>query len=548
MLDAGHPEPPDRPAAPHRGARGPGRGHGRRREHRRSQARHRASRCAKGLPLCGGQGGSAASAVAGAVAVNALLGSPLDRGRAARARASWPKRAVAGRHLDNIAPVAPRRDRADPLDGPDRCGPAAGAGRAAWWCWSGPISEMRTVRGAFGAAAARSRAPWRCIRRRRSARWSPRSRAATTRCSAERSTTVSPSRRGRDCCRASPRPRPPRSRRARWAARSRAAGPPRSRWRGASATAERIANAMVAAYARCGQRSEARIGQVDRQGRECWHRGGDAMRFETDRPPSWQACIACGNEIPELDPHPRCPRVRRAARGAAPGARRSPARSCFSASPSGGASVPGATASGVWRFREVVLPAATDVVSHPEGNTPLLHRPALDAWTGVDRLLLKHEGHNPTGSFKDRGMTVGVTQAVPHRRHARWRAPPPATPRRRSRPTRPRPGFRRSCSCRGTAWRWASWRSRSPTARGRCWCAATSTTASGSSRRPAPGSASTCSTRSIRSGSRGRRPSCSSCCSSSHWEPPDWIVLPGRQPRQHRRVREGAARGARAGD
>ena len=51
------------------------------------------------------------------------------------------------------------------------------------------------------------------------------------------------------------------------------------------------------------------------------------------------------------------------------------------------------------------------MVSHPEGNTPLLHRVALDRWTGVEHLLLKHEGHNPTGSFKDRGMTVGVTQA-----------------------------------------------------------------------------------------------------------------------------------------
>jgi threonine synthase len=72
---------------------------------------------------------------------------------------------------------------------------------------------------------------------------------------------------------------------------------------------------------------------------------------------------------------------------------------------------PGATASGVWRFREIVLPSADAVVSHPEGNTPLLHRVALDRWAGVDDLLFKHEGHNPTGSFKDRGMTVGVTQA-----------------------------------------------------------------------------------------------------------------------------------------
>jgi threonine synthase len=69
--------------------------------------------------------------------------------------------------------------------------------------------------------------------------------------------------------------------------------------------------------------------------------------------------------------------------------------------------------SGVWRYREVVHPAAApdEMVSHPEGNTPLLSRPALSAWAGVDALQFKHEGHNPTGSFKDRGMTVAVTQA-----------------------------------------------------------------------------------------------------------------------------------------
>src|SRR5439155_1667565 len=72
----------------------------------------------------------------------------------------------------------------------------------------------------------------------------------------------------------------------------------------------------------------------------------------------------------------------------------------------------GALASGVWRFREAVLPTAADgIVSYPEGNTPLLDGPAVARWTGLSQLLLKHEGHNPTGSFKDRGMTVAVTQA-----------------------------------------------------------------------------------------------------------------------------------------
>jgi len=59
--------------------------------------------------------------------------------------------------------------------------------------------------------------------------------------------------------------------------------------------------------------------------------------------------------------------------------------------------------------RRVALPRdgapyrGDDVVTYPEGNTPLLRRPAVTAWASVaDDLLLKHEGHNPTGSFKDR--------------------------------------------------------------------------------------------------------------------------------------------------
>jgi homoserine kinase len=57
----------------------------------------------KGLPLSGGQGGSAASAVAGAVAVNALLGGPLDAMALIDACLD-AEEAVAGRHADNIAP------------------------------------------------------------------------------------------------------------------------------------------------------------------------------------------------------------------------------------------------------------------------------------------------------------------------------------------------------------------------------------------------------------------------------------------------------------
>lgn len=80
--------------------------------------------------------------------------------------------------------------------------------------------------------------------------------------------------------------------------------------------------------------------------------------------------------------------------------------------------------SGVWRYRELILPAPDRyVVSRPEGNTALYpvgiencgsgragHR-QIGIYAGLERFFLKHEGENPTGSFKDRGMTVGVTMA-----------------------------------------------------------------------------------------------------------------------------------------
>lgn len=58
----------------------------------------------KGLPLAGGQGGSAASAVAGAVAMNELLGRPLDQQTLLTAAVDAEAR-VAGRHADNVAPA-----------------------------------------------------------------------------------------------------------------------------------------------------------------------------------------------------------------------------------------------------------------------------------------------------------------------------------------------------------------------------------------------------------------------------------------------------------
>jgi threonine synthase len=68
--------------------------------------------------------------------------------------------------------------------------------------------------------------------------------------------------------------------------------------------------------------------------------------------------------------------------------------------------------SGVWRFREF-LPFDNDVevVSLEEGNTPLYDAPRSAEYCRLPQLKLKHQGCNPTGSFKDTGMTVAVTQA-----------------------------------------------------------------------------------------------------------------------------------------
>jgi threonine synthase len=69
--------------------------------------------------------------------------------------------------------------------------------------------------------------------------------------------------------------------------------------------------------------------------------------------------------------------------------------------------------SGVWRFRELLpLPEPTsEVVTLREGNTPLYELPLSSRLTGVNRLYAKHQGMNPTGSFKDTGMTIAATFA-----------------------------------------------------------------------------------------------------------------------------------------
>lgn len=84
--------------------------------------------------------------------------------------------------------------------------------------------------------------------------------------------------------------------------------------------------------------------------------------------------------------------------------------------PAAFARVPGSLAerSGVWRFAPLLpeIPA-TRIVTRQEGNTPLYWDDRLSDYAGLTngRFGIKHEGHNPTGSFKDRGMTVAVSHA-----------------------------------------------------------------------------------------------------------------------------------------
>lgn len=65
----------------------------------------------------------------------------------------------------------------------------------------------------------------------------------------------------------------------------------------------------------------------------------------------------------------------------------------------------------VWRYRDL-LPVRIDPVTLQEGGTPLYHLKRIGEEIGLSNLYAKHEGMNPSGSFKDRGMTVGVSMAL----------------------------------------------------------------------------------------------------------------------------------------
>ncbi len=71
--------------------------------------------------------------------------------------------------------------------------------------------------------------------------------------------------------------------------------------------------------------------------------------------------------------------------------------------------------SGVWRYRELFPFLAPEdehnIITLREGNTPLLKAPRAAEYGGLAEITFKHQGFNPTGSFKDNGMTAGAAQA-----------------------------------------------------------------------------------------------------------------------------------------
>ena len=74
--------------------------------------------------------------------------------------------------------------------------------------------------------------------------------------------------------------------------------------------------------------------------------------------------------------------------------------------------------SGVWRFREVLPEIAPgEIITIREGNTPVYELPRCAKSAGIKHLVAKHQGMNPTGSFKDTGMTVAASFA----RHAGYK-------------------------------------------------------------------------------------------------------------------------------
>src|SRR6185437_1903563 len=130
-------------------------------------------------------------------------------------------------------------------------------------------------------------------------------------------------------------------------------------------------------------------------------------------------CIACGTEFERAGAEFRCPRCGDLLEVVYPAWAASEAQTLVWASRlkqtwwERKLSRHGEDASGVWRFRELLphLPDRGGIITLREGNTPVFELPRCARSAAVDLLLAKHQGMNPTGSFKDTGMTVAISMA-----------------------------------------------------------------------------------------------------------------------------------------
>ena len=117
-------------------------------------------------------------------------------------------------------------------------------------------------------------------------------------------------------------------------------------------------------------------------------------------------CMDCGTTLPATQPYTQCPNCD-GLLDAVIDTSTPIDRDSF------GRDLPGNLAqSGVWRYRSLLpaLPDAT-IVTRAEGRTPTYWDDRIAGFAGVTAMGLKHEGQNPTASFKDRGMTVGMSHA-----------------------------------------------------------------------------------------------------------------------------------------
>jgi threonine synthase len=192
----------------------------------------------------------------------------------------------------------------------------------------------------------------------------------------------------------------------------------------AGLAAAEVAGALASAAARLGVKGRLEIADIDQHGAHVSLSAASSVVTGHQALEPALICPTCGSRFPLERPNYRCrcgepldvrlPEPNKAISGAE-------WRQRFDARL--GSVEEKLDTSGVWRFRELLLPVTGVVpVSRPEGQTNLypvgrdqeaasngFRR--IGEFVGLDRLWLKHEGENPTGSFKDRGMTVAVSIA-----------------------------------------------------------------------------------------------------------------------------------------